>query len=401
MYSTYIVFSGLHAPRKREITRRELIMKCTKMLAMLLALAMVLAMGSFALAEETIKIGMIGPLTGGAASYGTSVAQGAQIAVDEINALGGMQIELNCQDDEHDAEKSVNAYNTLWDWGAQMIDGCVTTSPCVAVATEAYNDRMFMLTPSASSLDVIKDKDNVYQVCFTDPAMGAASAQYIYDHKLATKVAVIYNNADAYSTGCYQTFEAKAKELGIEISTVATFNNDTTDFSVQVTSVKEPGAELVFLPMYYQPASLILTQANAMGYAPKFFGVDGMDGILTMEGFDPKLAEGVMLLTPFNADATDEKTASFVKKYKEQFGETPNQFAADAYDCVYAYKQALENAGATPDMSAEDLCDKMIEQFTSMTFDGLTGEGMTWDETGAVSKSPKGMVIKNGAYVGM
>ena len=132
-----------------------------------------------------------------------------------------------------------------------------------------------------------------------------------------------------------------------------------------------------------------------------FFGVDGMDGILTMEGFDPKLAEGVMLLTPFNADATDEKTASFVKKYKEQFGETPNQFAADAYDCVYAYKQALENAGATPDMSAEDLCDKMIEQFTSMTFDGLTGEGMTWDETGAVSKSPKGMVIKNGAYVGM
>ena len=375
-------------------------MKCTKMLAMLLALAMVLAMGSFALAEETIKIGMIGPLTGGAASYGTSVAQGAQIAVDEINALGGMQIELNCQDDEHDPEMSVNAYNTLWDWGAQMIIGTVTTSPCIAVAAEAYNDRMFMLTPSASSLDVIKDKDNVYQVCFTDPAMGTASAQYIYDHKLATKVAVIYNNADAYSTGCYQTFEAKAKELGIEISTVATFNNDTTDFSVQVTSVKESGAELVFLPMYYTPASMILKTADSMGYKPVFFGVDGMDGILTQEGFDKKLAEGVMLLTPFNADSKDEKTQAFVKKYQDKFGEVPNQFAADGYDCIYAYKQALEAAKATPDMSASDLCDAMIKQFSSMTFDGLTGAGMKWDK-GAVSKEPKGMEIKNGAYVGL
>ena len=236
-------------------------------------------------------------------------------------------------------------------------------------------------------------------MCFVDPNQGTASAQYIAEQKLGTKIAVIWKNDDVYSTGIHDKFVAEAKTKGLQVVSDNTFTDaSANDFSVQLNDAKSKGADLVFLPMYYQPASLILTQANAMGYAPKFFGVDGMDGILTMEGFDPKLAEGVMLLTPFNADA---KTASFVKKYKEQFGETPNQFAADAYDCVYAYKQALENAGATPDMSAEDLCDKMIEQFTSMTFDGLTGEGMTWDETGAVSKSPKGMVIENGAYVGM
>lgn len=376
-------------------------MKCTKMLAMLLALAMVLAMGSFALAEETIKIGMIGPLTGGAASYGTSVAQGAQIAVDEINALGGMQIELNCQDDEHDAEKSVNAYNTLWDWGAQMIDGCVTTSPCIAVATEAYNDRMFMLTPSSSSLDVIKDKDNVYQVCFTDPAMGTASAQYIYDHKLATKVAVIYNNADAYSTGCYQTFEAKAKELGIEISTVATFNNDTTDFSVQVTSVKESGAELVFLPMYYQPASMILQQAAAMDYKPVYFGTDGMDGILNIEGFDTSLAEGVMVLTPFAGDSANELAKTFIANYEAAYGATPDQFAADAYDAMYTLYAATKAAGVTADTSTEDACEMLVAAMKDLKINGVTGMTgeMTWNENGEVNKAPIVVKIVNGAYV--
>lgn len=349
------------------------------------------------------KIGGTGPLTGAAAIYGNAAKNGAQIAVDEINAEGGdIQFELNYQDDEHDAEKAVNAYNTLKDWGMQLSLGSVTSKPCEATSAENYSDRIFALTPSASSVAVTEGKDNVFQMCFMDPNQGTASAQYIAEQKLGTKVAIIWKNDDVYSTGIHDKFVEEAKTKGLQVVSDNTFTDaSANDFSVQLNDAKSKGADLVFLPMYYQPASLILTQANAMGYAPKFFGVDGMDGILTMEGFDPKLAEGVMLLTPFNADATDEKTASFVKKYKEQFGETPNQFAADAYDCVYAYKQALENAGATPDMSAEDLCDKMIEQFTSMTFDGLTGEGMTWDETGAVSKSPKGMVIENGAYVGM
>ena len=360
--------------------------------------------GSDSTASGTaFKIGGTGPLTGANAIYGNACKNGAQIAVDEINAEGGdIQFELNYQDDESDAEKAVNAYNTLKDWGMQLSLGSVTSKPCEATAAETYSDRIFALTPSASSVAVTEGKDNVFQMCFMDPNQGTASAQYIAEQKLGTKIAIIWKNDDVYSTGIHDKFVEEAKTKGLEVVSDKTFTDaSANDFSVQLNEAKSKGADLVFLPIYYQPASLILTQANAMGYAPKFFGVDGMDGILTMEGFDSKLAEGVMLLTPFNADATDDKTASFVKKYKEQFGETPNQFAADAYDCVYAYKQALENAGATPDMSAEDLCGKMIEQFTSMTFDGLTGEGMTWDETGAVSKSPKGMVIENGAYVGM
>lgn len=356
-----------------------------------------------AAAGTVFKIGGTGPLTGAAAIYGNAAKNGAQIAVDEINAEGGdIQFELNYQDDEHDAEKAVNAYNTLKDWGMQLSLGSVTSKPCEATSAENYSDRIFALTPSASSVAVTEGKDNVFQMCFMDPNQGTASAQYIAEQKLGTKVAVIWKNDDVYSTGIHDKFIAEAKDKGLEVVSDNTFTDaSANDFSVQLNDAKSKGADLVFLPMYYQPASLILTQANAMGYEPKFFGVDGMDGILTMEGFAPKLAEGVMLLTPFNADATDEKTVNFVTKYKEQFGEVPNQFAADGYDCVYAYKQALENAGATPDMSAEELCDLMIEQFTSMTFDGLTGEGMTWDTTGAVSKSPKGMVIENGAYVGM
>ena len=369
-----------------------------KIIAVALAALLVFAMAG-CLAEETIKIGFIGPLTGAAAVYGISCYQGAQIAVDEINALGGMQIELNPQDDEHDAEKSVNAYNTLWDWGAQMIVGCVTTSPCKAVASVAYEDRMFMLTPSASSVDVTAGKDNVFQVCFTDPAQGKASALYISENGLPTKVAVIYNNADAYSTGIYQTFTAEAAQVGLEIVSVTTFTDDTTDFSVQLTDAKDKGAELVFLPIYYNPASMILKQAKGMEYEPVFFGVDGMDGILTMEGFDTSLAEGVMLLTPFSADAEDERTQKFVSEYQEKYSDMPTQFSADGYDAVYTLYEACQKAGVTSETSAEDACEMLISVMPELKISGLTGE-MVWNAEGEVDKTPKAVKIVNGAYVG-
>ncbi len=358
----------------------------------------------------TLKLGVIGPLTGPAAIYGNAVANGAQIAVDEINALGtGFSIELNAQDDEHDAEKSVNAYHQLQDWGVQAIAGTVTTTPCIAVSAEANSDRVFMLTPSASATSVTDGKDNVFQLCFADPNQGSASAQYIADNNLATKVAVIYNNADAYSTGIYQTFKSKASELGLQIVSETTFTDDTTDFSVQVGDAQSNGAELVFLPIYYTPASLILQQASSAGYKPKFFGVDGMDGILTIEGFDTSLAEGVMLLTPFSADATDDLTANFVKAYNDKYGEVPSQFAADGYDCPYAIMAALKfyagkNGGLdVTGMSAEKLCDILIKVFADPDFsvDGVTGLGMRWNSNGEVNKEPKAVVIQNGAYVGM
>ena len=376
-----------------------------KLLAFAMVLTMLMSLCSvFALADEgaAFKIGGTGPLTGGAAIYGNAAANGAQIAVDEINAEGGIQFDLRYEDDAHDAEKAVNAYNTLKDWGMQLSLGSVTSKPCEATSAETFADRIFALTPSASSTATTEGKDNQFQMCFMDPNQGSASAQYIFDQSLGAKIAIIWKNDDVYSKGIRDTFVEKAEELGLEIVSETEFaDGNDQDFSVQISDAQSNGADLVFLPMYYQPASLILAQAAGVGYAPKWFGVDGMDGILTMEGFDPALAEGVMLLTPFNADSEDEKTVAFVEKYQELYGEIPNQFAADAYDCVYAYKQALEAAGATPDMSAEELCDAMIEQFTTMTFDGLTGEGMTWDASGAVSKSPKGMVIQDGAYVGL
>ena len=372
-----------------------------KVISMLLVAALALVMCSACFAEEAaLKIGFIGPLTGAAAVYGTSCLQGAQIAVDEINAKGGMQIELIAEDDEHDPEKSVNAYNTLWDEGAQMIVGCVTTGPCKAVSAEAYNDRMFMLTPSASSTEVTEGKDNMYQVCFTDPNQGSASAQFIVDNGLATKVAVIYNNADAYSTGIYQTFVANAAELGLEVVSVTTFTDDTTDFSVQLTDAKDNGADLVFLPIYYTPASMILSQANAMEYAPTFFGVDGMDGILTMEGFDTSLAEGLMLLTPFAADAEDERTQTFVAAYQAAYTDVPTQFSADGYDAVYALYEASLQGGITGDTSTEDACEILVSVMPEITVSGLTGE-MDWDANGEVTKTPKAVVIQNGVYVGM
>ncbi len=358
---------------------------------------------STAAAGGTFKIGGTAPLTGAAAIYGNAVKNGAQIAVDEINAEGGaIQFELKYEDDENDPEKAVSAYNTLKDWGMQISLGSVTTKPCEATSTENYADRIFALTPSASSTAVTEGKDNVFQMCFADPNQGTASADYIAEKSLGTKIAVIYRNDDVYSSGIEEKFKAEAEAKGLEIVYEGTFTDaSSNDFSVQLGEAKKAEADLLFLPIYYQPASLILKQAKDMDYAPTFFGVDGMDGILTLEGFDTSLAEGVILLTPFNADAEDEKTQSFVTKYKEQYGDVPNQFAADAYDCVYAYKAALEAAGATADMSAEDLCELMVQTFPTVTFDGLTGEGVTWDASGAVSKSPKGMVIENGAYVGL
>ena len=352
-------------------------------------------------AGGTFKLGTIGPLTGDAAIYGQAVANGAKIAVDEINASdSAIKFEFQSQDDVADGETSVNAYNKLMDWGMQVMVGPTTTGASIAVADKVYADRTIMLTPSASSPDVTAGKDNVFQVCFTDPNQGTGSADYIADNMTGAKVAVIYRNDDAYSQGIRDTFVAEAAAKGLEVVYEGTFTADTaTDFSVQLTAAQSAGADTVFLPIYYQPASVILTQAAAMNYAPTFFGVDGMDGILTMEGFDTSLAEGVMLLTPFSADAEDARTQTFVKAYQDQFGETPNQFAADAYDAVYIYAAALEAAGCTADMSSADICEALVGVMTTISVDGLTGQGMTWDASGAVSKAPMAVIIENGTYV--
>lgn len=354
--------------------------------------------------SDTFKIGGIGPTTGDAAAYGTAVQNGAQLAVDEINEAGGIngkQIEFQFEDDQNNSEKSVNAYNTLKDWGMQMLVGTVTSNPCTAVVKETAEDNMFQLTPSATAVESIQ-YDNAFRICFSDPSQGTASADYIADNKLATKVAVIYNSSDVYSSGIYQNFAKEAEAKGLEVVAAEAFTADSkTDFSVQLQKAKSSGAELVFLPIYYQEASLILTQADKMGFTPKFFGCDGLDGLLDVEGFDTSLAEGVMLLTPFTADAKDEMTQTFVKAYEEAFDIAPIQFAADAYDCIYAIKAAAEQGEVTPDMSISDMCEAMKTAMTEITIDGLTGAGITWSADGEPSKEAKAVVISNGTYEAM
>ena len=366
------------------------------------AMAASLLAPSAAFADDGVfKIGMIGPLTGGAALYGSAVRDAAQIAVDEINEAGGIagyQIEYNPQDDEHDAEKSVNAYNTLKDWGMQMLLGTVTSAPCIAVEAEAVGDNMFLLTPSGTAVDCITAGDNAFRVCFSDPAQGTASAVYIGEHDLAKKVGVLYDSSDVYSSGIYATFRAEAENQPFEIVAETAFTADSkTDFSAQLQTLKDSGCELVFIPFYYNEATIVLKQAADMGFEPLWFGVDGMDGILSVEGFNVELAEGLMLLTPFIATAEDEKTQAFVAKYQELYGDVPNQFAADAYDGVYIIKAAIEQAGATPDMSASDLCDALKAAMTEISFSGITGD-ITWTAEGEPNKDPMAVVIADGVY---
>ena len=354
--------------------------------------------------DATFKIGGIGPVTGAAAIYGQAVKNATELAINEVSEGGGIngfQVGFKFEDDENDAEKTLNAYNALKDWGMNILVGTVTSTPCVAVANETAADNMFQLTPSGSATECVANP-NVFRVCFSDPNQGTAAAQYIGEHKLATKVAIIYDSSDVYSSGITQNFTAEAANQGIEIVSSEAFTADNNkDFSVQLQKAKDGGAELVFLPIYYTEASLILAQADSMGFETKFFGCDGMDGILDVKNFDTSLAEGLMLLTPFVADADDEKTQAFVSKYKELYGDTPIQFGADAYDAIYAIKAAIEEAGVTPDMSASDIGTALTEAMTKISVDGLTGDGMTWEATGEVSKAPKAMVIKDGAYTAM
>ena len=391
-----------------------------KVLAMLMAALMVAAMftgcssskpatettaaaADASAAAGTVKIGMSGPLTGGASAYGLAMKAGMEVAVEEINAKGGLQIEFNAQDDEADGEKAVSAYNVLKDWGMQVMAGQVTTGSALAVAPESTADNMFNLTPSASAESLALSGANIFQMCFTDPNQGASAAELVSTKALGTKVGVIYDSSDDYSSGLYKGFSDKAAELGLEIVATTSFTADNkADLSTQVTQCQDAGADLVFLPIYYTEAAQILSYANKIGYAPKFFGCDGMDGILTVEGFDTTLAEGLVLMTPFDANASDEATQSFVAKFKEKMnGLVPNQFAADGYDVIYALYNAMTAAGVTGNESAEELCTILEGQFATMTVDGLTGTGMHWDENGMISKAPAAVVIENGVYVPM
>lgn len=354
---------------------------------------------------KELIIGASGPLTGNTASYGQAVQKGAQLAVDEINAAGGVNgitLKLDFQDDENNAQKANNAYNIVKDNGAKVFMGTVTSGPCVSVVELAQEDNMFMITPSGTAVDCIK-YDNAFRVCFNDPMQGTASAEYIATKQLGSKIGIIYDSSDVYSSGIFQAFKAEAANRGLEIVSEQAFtSSNNTDFSVALQKIKESNADLVFLPIYYKEASSILQQARDAGLSVKWFGCDGLDGVIGQLQDDAALAEGVMLLTPYAADSKEEKSAKFTQAYKDKYnGETPIQFAADAYDAIYAIKAAIEKAGIEDvSMSISDLCDQLKVAMTEITLEDVTGT-ITWSADGEPSKEPKGMVIQNGGYTAM
>ena len=380
--------------------------KLNKAIALAAAAAMTMTavapVSVFAEEEATFKIGVIGPMTGDYAQYGLGVYNAAKIAADEVNEAGGFngyKIEvLDAGDDQGDPEKAVNAYNDLLDKGMQMLCGTVTSGACIAVGAEAA-ESTFLFTPSGSAIDCITAGSNEFRMCFTDPAQGTKSAEYISEKGLATKVATLYDSAADYNVGVHDAFVAACPDFGLEVVADEAYTTDSnTDYSVQLGKIKDSGAELLFLPNYYSDNALILQQAADIDLDILFFGVDGMDGILSVENFDTSLAEGVMLLTPFAATSEDEATVKFVTAYKAAYNdEIPNQFAADAYDVIYAMKAAADDAGITPDMSNEDISAAMSASMLNIEVEGLTGVAK-WTEDGECDKSPKAVVIKDGVY---
>lgn len=341
----------------------------------------------------TVKIGGIGPLTGAYANYGLSEKNGAELAVKEINEAGGIagkQIELSYQDSQGESESAVNAYGKLMDWGMEVSLGCVLSGENASVVAAARDDDVLLITPSGSADKCIDGNDKAFRVCFYDSYQGAAAAQYIKDNNMVDTVGILYQSDNDYSVGLYNAFVAKCGELGITIAETQTFTSSTnTDFSTQVSALVSSGVKLVFIPLYAEEASTFLTQAHGK-FADDvyFFGADGLDGILGKVEQDTSLANNVLMLTPFAADNPAENVQSFVKKYQEAYGATPDQFAADAYDAIYVIKAAVEKAGSTSGAA-------LASALTSLTVEGVTGV-MTWTADGNTNKPASAILYYDG-----
>ena len=382
-------------------------MKMAKVLSLIMAFA--LCLGLFTgcgaknyTAENTeYVIGMSGPLTGAAAVYGVAVNNSAQMAVDEINAAGGLNgvmFKLIATDDTHDATKVSTNYSSMLEQGMQASLGCVTTAPGLEFSNLSAEDNVFFLTPSASGDDIPKN-DNGFQMCFADGNQGAGAAGFVNDNYKGQTIGVFYKSDDPYSNGIFKQFKENLDPSITVVETVFTAANET-DFSSQISTLKD--CTFIFMPIYYQPATIFMTQAkDQLAANTVYYGCDGFDG-LESEFDVTSVPQEITMLSHFNSKATDGAAAEFVKKYTEKFGaDTLNQFGASAYDCVYAIYYAMaeyiEEGNEIPvTITASDLCDILKEKFTvDFTFEnGVTGENITWEESGYVNKGAIKYVIK-------
>ncbi|MBQ7858047.1 MAG: ABC transporter substrate-binding protein [Oscillospiraceae bacterium] len=386
-------------------------MKLTKIIAVILSLVLCLGVfagcagtGSSYTANNTeYVIGVSGPLTGGAAMYGKAVANSAQIAVDEINAAGGLngvKFKLVAVDDMHDATKISTNYSSLLEGGMQISLGTVTTAPGLEFKNLSAEDNVFFLTPSASG-DDIPTNANGYQMCFADGNQGKVAAEFVNANFSGQTIGVCYKSDEAYSKGIFDQFKANLDDSVTVIETSFTDAN-STDFATQIDTLKDCG--FIFMPTYYTPASLFMTQAkDVLAADAVYYGCDGFDGIDNIEGFDiSTIPQKVTMLSHFNSKATEGPAKVFIDKYVEAYGsDTLNQFGASAYDCVYAIygamKKAIDEGKEIPvTISASDLCEILKEQFNGgyTLTDAVTGESIAWESTGYVNKSAIQYVIK-------
>ena len=344
-------------------------------------------------------IGVSGPLTGAAAVYGVAVQNSAQMAVDEINAAGGLNgvmFKFIATDDTHDATKVAANYASMLEGGMQVSLGTVTTAPGLEFTKLSVEDNVFFLTPSASG-DKIPEFENGYQMCFADGNQGKVAADYVNSLGLS-EIGVFYKSDDAYSNGIFEQFK---DNLDPSIATVETvFTGDASDFSSQISTLKD--CSFIFMPIYYQPASIFLTQAKGIiADNAVYCGCDGFDGLAGQFDDFSVIPQEVSMLSHFDSNATEGMAAEYIAKYTEKFGtDTLNQFGAAAYDCVYAIYNALKAAkaaGKTVDAStsASDMCEILKEQFNgSFTYSGVTGDNIKWESTGYVNKGAVAYVIK-------
>ena len=386
-------------------------MKFVKIIALVLSLT--LCLGLFAGCSDAgakytennaeFVIGVSGPLTGGAAMYGIAVKNAAEMAVDEINAAGGLngiKFKLVATDDMHDATKVSTNYSSMFEGGMQVSLGTVTTAPGLEFKNLSNDDNVFFLTPSASG-DKIPEFSNGYQMCFADGNQGKVAAEFVNNNYSGQTIGVFYKADEAYSKGIFDQFKENL-DSSVKIVETSFTDANATDFGAQIDTLKS--CKFIFMPTYYTPASIFMTQAKDILAADAvYYGCDGFDGIDNIDGFDiTTIPQKVTMLSHFNSKATDGAAKTFIDKYVAKYGkETLNQFGASAYDCVYAIygamKKAMDEGKEIPvTISASDLCDILKEQFEGgYTYtNGVTGDKITWEKSGYVNKSAIQYVIK-------
>lgn len=344
---------------------------------------------------NTFVIGGLGPLTGEAASYGISVKQGAEVAIEEINNAGGVKVgdktytlKLDFADDEASGETALSAYNSLMDSGIDALLGTVTSGAGLAIAAQTNEDGIFQITPSGSAKE-LTDFPNQFRLCFTDPLQGETMAKFAVSELGYKKIAILYNNSDEYSKGVMEAFVTETGKLGGEIVANEAFANKAVDFTTQLTKIKNTDAEVIFVPAYYQDAAYITTQAAELGMELPYLGSDGWDGVIA-NVVDTAVLENAIFLSPFFSSDDSELVKTFVKTYEDKYKSIPDQFAADGYDTVFVMKAALEKAGST-DSAA------LIKAMTEISVTGVTGD-LTFNENGEPNKGAKFIEIIGGEY---